>query len=228
MRIRRSWQMAAFASLAILAAGARAASVSYLLDQSNADPLVADGQPYVSVTVADGPAGAIGFTVSVLPSLTGIASNNFGLKSFAFSSRGAAEVLLLSHIVGLPAGWSISFGSSGGDFGIFDVVLARGPSAAPLSPQLAFSITGVSSDSIADYLVLSHGRAAEGRADYAARVAGFLDQDPGRRQLTTAWFGGSRLVTGTNIVPLPGAAWLLASAISWLAAARRRRGPPAI
>lgn len=221
MRIRRFWQMAAFAALAVLADGARAASISYVLDQSNADPLLPDGQPYLQVTVADGAAGAIDFTVSILPALTGIADSSFGLRSFAFSSQGAAEVLVRSNIVGLPAGWSISFGSSVGDFGSFDVVLGRGTSGTPISAQLTFSITGVGSDSIADYAVLSGGRAAQGRVFYAARVAGLLDQDPGKKQLTAAWFGGRPVVA--PVVPLPGSAWLLASAFGWLAAVRRRR-----
>jgi hypothetical protein len=86
---------------------------------------------------------------------------------------------------------------------------------------LNFSIVGVSNDSIADYAVLSSGRATEGHALYAARVVEFMDQDPSRKHLTAGWFGGGSRVLSAP-VPLPGTAWLLASAIGWLTGARRR------
>jgi hypothetical protein len=120
MRNSRAWQFSVIAGFLALAGTARAASVSYVLDQSNADPLLADGRPYLSVTVADGTSGSIDFTVKVLPSLTDIADCGFGLKGFAFSSAGAADALLRSNIAGLPAGWSVAFGPPAGGFGRLD------------------------------------------------------------------------------------------------------------
>ena len=89
MRQWRAYQVfAAVAALAVSGSAAQAASIAYVLDQSNADPLLADGDAYLQVTVADGAGGAIDFTVDILPRLTGIADTGFGLRSFAFSSRG--------------------------------------------------------------------------------------------------------------------------------------------
>lgn len=225
MRQWRAFPVAVFAALAVFGSAAHAASISYVLDQSNAKPLLPDGAAYLQVTVADGASGGIDFTVDILPRLTGVADAGFGLRSFAFSSQGAANVLLGKNILGLPAGWSVAFGSSAGSFGSFDVVLQAGAGSA-VTPRFTFSIGGVSGDTIADYAVLSRGRATDGRVYFAALVAGFSDQDPGRKTLTKAWFGGSQVIP---VVPIPGAAWLLASAFAFLSLCRRRgtaqRGP---
>lgn len=229
MRQWRSLSVAVFAVLALLGSAAQAASISYVLDQSNADPLLPDGAPWLQVTLADGASGTIDFTVDILPRLTGIADAGFGLRSFAFSSQGAADILFGKNVLGLPAGWSVTFGSSVGNFGSFDVLLQAGAAAA-VTPRFTFSIGGVSGDTIADYAVLSRGRATEGRVYFAALVGGLQDQDPGRKTLAKAWFGGSQPMP---VVPLPGAAWLLASAVASLSLYRRRgqvrfrRGSPA-
>ena len=53
---------------------------------------------------------------------------------------------------------------------------------------------------------------------FAARVAGFLDQDPGYGTTTSAFFAGS-----TAVVPLPAAGWLLVSGIAALSGWPKRR-----
>ncbi len=53
------------------ATSTHAASVSYVLNQSNT---LADGVPYLQVTIADGANGAIDFTVQVLASLSDLAN----------------------------------------------------------------------------------------------------------------------------------------------------------
>lgn len=220
MRKSRAIPVATIVAILTVACGtARAASVSYVLDQSDSDPLLPDGAPWLRVTIADGANGAIDFTVDLLPALTGIADTGFGLKGFAFSSQGPANILLTSNVLGLPAGWSVNLGSTAGNFGVFDVLL-KANAAAPAMPRLTFSIGGVAADAVTDYVVLSRGKASEGRVDFAAVVTGLLDQDPGRKTLTKAWFGGSQPLP---VVPLPGAAWLLASAVASLAGALRGR-----
>jgi hypothetical protein len=224
MRSRHAWPLAALLALTIVAPVTRAATVTYALDQSNAEPSLADGVSWLDVGLTAGEGGAIDFSVSVLPALAGIATGDFTLKAFAFSSQGAANVLVRSNFAGLPTGWSISFGRSVGDFGTFDVLLTRSPTA-PLATALDFSVTGVANDGVADYAVLSRGRAAQGHVYFAALVSGFSDQDPGRKTLTEAWFGGSAVST---VVPLPATAWLLVSGLLSVAAtARRRLRPPA-
>jgi hypothetical protein len=211
--------LAALLAFTLVAPITRAATVAYVLDQSNADPWLADGVPRLQVGIADGTAGAIEFSVSVLPALAAIATGDLTLKAFAFSSQGAANILLRSNFAGLPPGWSISFGRSVGDFGAFDVLLTRSPSA-PFATSLGFAVTGVAADSVADYAVLSRARAAQGHVYFAALVSGFSDQDPGRKTLTEAWFGGSALPT---VVPLPATAWFLVSGLLSVVAMTRRR-----
>jgi hypothetical protein len=207
--------------LTLLASGARAASITYVLDQTDSDPRLADGVPWLQVTISDGLAGAIDFTVSLLPSLTEIAGENFGIKAFAFNSQGPAKIMLRSNFAGLPAGWTPGFGRSGGDFGAFDVLL----SGAAVAPSLSFSIQGIAGDSISHYALLSHGIALEGHVFFAALVGGFIDQDPGTKTLTKAWFGGSDELNQTNPVPLPAGSWLLVTALGSVATALRRRSP---
>lgn len=220
MRKARSWWIRVLAGLATIPCGAHAASVSYVLDQSNADSALPDGRAYLQVTVTDNGAGAVDFTIDALPALGDFAGANSGIRSFAFDVKSTDGILLPENIMGLPTGWSIKSAGSAGDFGIFDVVLSTGMSR-PLSPHLTFSIVGIADDSIDDYVQLSTGRAERGHAYYAARVVGFLDQDPGPRPLTAAWFGGSSQVA-TAPVPLPASALLLASALGWLSAVARR------
>lgn len=155
------------ASLALAAGSAQAASISYLLDQSNALP---DGTNYLQVTVADGMDGAIDFTVEVLGPLSSIADGNFGMTSFAFNviAGGFAEA---GDITGLPDGWRARNGKRMDGFGLFDIKLqGRGWAR---TDSLTFSITGIDGDTVEDYAGLSHGNARQGHQFFAAHVAGF-------------------------------------------------------
>src|SRR5437868_2782766 len=81
-KVRRLAALAAAALGVFSLNGAYAASVSYILDQSNALP---DGNDYLRVTIEDGLNGAIDFTVEVLSALSNLASGNFGMQSFGFN-----------------------------------------------------------------------------------------------------------------------------------------------
>lgn len=208
----------AAAPLLALAGTAQAASVSYYLDQSNAEPHLPDGVNYLQVTVSDAVFGpdneAIRFDVDLLPALTSIAGNNFGIQSFGFNTlldTGA----VLAAITGLPTGWTKTDDANQDGFGTFELVNSGG-GANRQNPTLTFYISGIAGDSVLDYVALSGGNAGQGNVYFASHVAGFLDQDPGGAELTSAFFGGSA------VVPVPAAVWLFGSALGLVAGLRRR------
>lgn len=199
---------------------AHAASVSYYLDQSNEVGAFANGTPYLVVTITDGAAGAIDFTVSVLPSLTTFAVSNFGIQSFGFNVAGAAEAAAVGNITGLPAGWNASVNKRQNGFGRFDFVVGDAPGGGQvrMAPTVSFSITGIACDGIFDYVSLFTGRKEQGQVYFAAHVAGM--RVGGNRPVESAYFAGTRLVA--EVVPVPAAAWLMGSALVLLAGLRRR------
>jgi hypothetical protein len=96
-----------------------------------------------------------------------------------------------------------------GVFGYFGIKLGGGSS---LLDTLTFSVTGVEGDRPEDYAVLSTGKAMDGHAFFAARVAA-LDAAP------SAYFAGS-----SAAVPLPAAGTLgITAALTVAGLARRRR-----
>jgi len=205
--------VAAFASLA------NAASISYYIDQSNSDPLLPDNVNYLQVTISDSAFGldpnAIRFDVTLLAPLTSIAGSNFGIQSFGFNTT-QSTAAVLAAIAGLPGGWSKSINTNQDGFGNFELV-DSGTGSNRQNPTLTFYISGIAGDVVADYAVLSTGNAGQANTFFAAHVAGFLDQDPGPDELSSAFFGGS-----TPVVPVPAAVWLLGSALGVLGVLRRR------
>lgn len=202
------------------ATSSQAASVSFFLDQSNKAP---DGVNYLQVTIADGAAGAIDFTVSALQPLLDIAGNKFGIDRFAFNVIGGTATER-RDVTALPKGWRARNGGRMDGFGLFDIrVEAR--NKRQIQDPLTFSITGVSMDTIMSYVDLSTGRAIQGFSLFSAHVIG-LDADwcgptvPGACS-KQAFFGG------TQAVPAPPAIWLLGTAIAGLAVRRIRRAAAA-
>jgi len=83
---------------------ANASSVSYALNQSND---LADGPTYGTVTVADGVAGNIDFTVSIDSSAFPSPLSNFGMQSFYFNYDNSLTVAA-SNITNInPNSWTI-------------------------------------------------------------------------------------------------------------------------
>ena len=187
-------------------AAASAASVSYYLNQSNTEGSWPDGVNYLQVTISDSISnpGDIEFLVTPLASLTVSAGSNFGIQAFGFNST---QALTGANIVD-PAGWSTGSGNLDG-FGAYQVQ-ESGTGSNRQNP-LAFRITGISGDTIADYAVAGAG-GAQGQYFFAAHVAGMTAVNG----QTSAYFGGNA------VVPVPAAAWLFGGAIAGLAALRRR------
>jgi hypothetical protein len=208
--------LAALASLPL-----RAASISFYVDQSNAEAAFPDGTSYLRVTIADGAAGAIAFTVELLGPLLAATGPNFGIQSFGFNTTGAANAVRASNVTALPAGWDVSTRKSQDGFGKFEFVLGDAPGGGNvrISPVLTFSISGIAGDSIQDYVALSTGHVTQGRVYYAGHVAGFASAN--MLLPPSAYFGGSRRAAA-DAVPVPAAGWLLGSALGALGYVRAR------
>lgn len=199
----------------------QAASVSYVLDQSNADAAFPDGTPYLYVTIADGASGAIDFTVSILGPVLAVAGPNFGLQTFGFNTTGAADAVTRTNITSLPGGWSVSANKGQDGFGKFDFVVGDGPGGGTvrITPTLNFSVTGIDGDSIYDYVATGSGTVTQGRVYFAGHVAGFVGVNTLLPPST--YFGGSTR-DDQQVVPVPAAAWLLMSAVGVLGGLRVR------
>lgn len=196
--------------LALIATQANAATISYYLDKSNA---LADGINYAQVTISDGMAGNIDFSVEVLTSAFSVSpGSNFGMQAFSFNYDNALTVSS-SNIVSIdPTSWTISQNSNaGGGFGKSDFALSgTGSSRTEL---LSFSISGVTGDTVYDYAIGSTLNPSSGEF-FAAHIAGF-DLTDG---VTGAKFAGS-----TPAVPVPAAIWLFGSGLLGLVAVSRRK-----
>ena len=198
-------------AVAIAAPVAEATTVTYYLDQSNADTVYPDGTNYARVDISD-PGSDIVFDVSVIPGAF-TAGTNFGFQTFGFNLAPGAPTLLATNFL-LPTGWGASAGTQQDGFGNFDWVLS-GTGGTRQSP-LSFTITGVTGDLLASYFDLSSNNSGQGNQYFAGHIAGFETQVS---DLTSAFFGGG----SSTVVPLPAAAWLLLSGVAGLGALARRR-----
>ncbi len=229
----------------VFAAPSQAATVSYLLDQSNK---LADGINYLQVTISDeGTPGSIDFTVKALQPLLDLAGENFGIQRFGFNVLGGVGAEA-QDVAQLPANWRARNGGRMAGFGLFGITLkakANGKDKdkdGPLNVQdpLTFSIVGVDLDTVLSYVDLSTGRAPQGFSLFSAQVTGLnfgncggkgvegydskgaivlMDgggKDGGGKCVTSAYFGGA------SAVPAPPAVWLLATGIAGLAVRRFR------
>ena len=188
---------------------ATAATVSYYLDQSNITALP-DGTNYLKVTISDSVivSGNIDFKVETLFPLTSIATGGFGIDQFGFNTNN--NTLTSSNFV-LPSQWSyIGVGNMDG-FGKFELRTDTNGSANRLS-VLNFSVTGISGDTVMDYVMLSAGNAGQGNTFFASHVAGFNASGT-----TSAYFGGS------TPVPVPASVWLFGSGLMGIASLLRKK-----
>jgi len=185
---------------------ANAASVTYQLDQSND---LADGPIYATVTIADGVAGNIDFSVEIIESAFPAPLSNFGMQAFFFNYAASLNVTAANIIDVNPDSWIIREDkNAGGGFGKFEFE-ATG-SGSTRTSLLTFSIAGVAGDTIADYAT---GYADDTTEFFAAHIAGYDDAESGN---TSGKFAGS------TVVPIPAAVWLFGSALGMLAWVRRK------
>lgn len=195
-----------------------AATMSYYMDQSNA---LADDQNYLKVTLADSTTtpGALDVTVETLEALNNYAGVNFGIQAFGFNAQPALLVTengdgfeiatQTMSLTNLADGWTLSTHRNMSEFGRFDIQLS-GTGSTRMDP-LTFTLGGVSHDTVDAY--------------FAAHVAGFdIDGE------SSAFFAGGALVNGgdpgggpISEIPLPAAAWLLASGLIGMVGMARRK-----
>lgn len=175
-----------------------AATISYFLDQSNITALP-DGSNYLKVTISDSTtvAGNIDFKIETLAPLTSIATGGFGIDQFGFNTT---QTVTGGNFV-LPSNWSFIGQGNMDGFGKFELRTDTNGSANRV-PTLNFSITGITGDTLLDYVMLSTGNAGQGNEFFAAHVAGFNADG-----VTSAYFAGS------TPVPLPAAMWLFGSGV---------------
>lgn len=192
--------------LMFLASPARAASVSFFLDQSNELP---DGVPYLSVTLTENGTGGVDFLVQTLDGLNDIADRNFGIQKFGFNFVDDAW----GDISGLPAHWRMQQNKRMDGFGRFDIRL-QGKGRAR-TDNLSFTVDGAD---LGDFGPL-----------FSAHVAGFewcrVDeplQCNERDCTTSAYFAGYMDVPVAH-TPLPASAWLFGSGLLGLIGFARRK-----
>lgn len=202
--------------LAFWCSSAQAAFVSYFMNQSNLNPVLADGTNFAQVTIDDNTANTLRFTVTLLPPLTSIAGTNFGIQDFGFNVLGTDPLADASSTNAqwiLPSGFSANVTPPPNQlngFGRFEVgISATGTNRA--SP-LVFSIlnTGLGLTSFEE---LSTGGAVEGNVFFSAHVAGF----------TLNGVDSSGFVGGSTPVPLPSSLLLFPAGLAMLGLRRRER-----
>ncbi|TCV80121.1 VPLPA-CTERM sorting domain-containing protein [Sulfurirhabdus autotrophica] len=198
----------------IFALNAQAASVSYYLDNSNVTTQFPNGNNYLEVTIADGASGNIDFTVKMLlPLLSGGVIDSFGFNT--------TKAIFNSNI-SAPTSWTYATNKNQDGFGKFTSTLSATQNSA--TGLLAFSIIGITGDTVYDYVHPSTGAAGSSAGvnlDFAAHVIRLSTEDS---QVTSSWFAGSTNASlPPSAVPVPAAAWLLGSGLIGLIGVSRRK-----
>jgi hypothetical protein len=191
------------ATLLLVSGTANAASVSYFIDQSNDLP---DNVNYLQVTISDGLAGNIDFSVALLAGAFPAPLPNFGVQAFFFNYDQSLSVDMTNIINFDPASWGISEDqNAGGGIGKFQFeVVATGSTRTSL---LTFSIAGVTGDTVNSYAMGNPGAAGSDEF-FAAHAAN--NDGPGKSKISRF---ASSTVAFILPVPIPAAAYLFGSAL---------------
>ncbi|MHB8624108.1 MAG: VPLPA-CTERM sorting domain-containing protein [Sulfuricaulis sp.] len=200
-------------------APAKAASVSYFLNQSNSLP---DGTNYLEVNINDqGAPGAINFTIQDLASAANSAICDLsGILEFGFNGIDLSK----KNILGLPNGWKIKHDKKISGFGKYENVLVGNNWDAV--DTLSFSIVGIQADSLSNYI--SSYEKSDGYF-FGADVGGIAEH--GKHHDCSAcsknvYFAGGVVGGGgtdPTPVPVPAALWLFGSGLLGLAGITGRK-----
>ena len=182
----------------LLVSRAEAATVQYMLDQSNR---LANDIDYLLVTLSDSTPGQLDFLVETQSAFSGIAGRNFGIASFAFNFDSAVELSKDDFV--LPEKWKVRFNRRMSEAGRFDVRI-QGTGRTRQDP-LEFSVWGLGLDDIIPDF-----------PGFASHTAGFEAE----RRISSAFFYGDTLVAA---VPVPAAFWLFGSGMLLLGRVAIRR-----
>jgi len=177
---------------------AEAATVQYMLDQSNR---LGDDIDYLLVTVSDYNPGQLDFLVEAQSALSDIAGRNFGIASFGFDLDSAVELSRDDFL--LPDRWKLRFNKGMSEAGKFDVRI-QGTGRTRQDP-LEFSVRGLGLEDIF--------------SDFASHTAGFK----GEGRISSAFFFGDTLIAPPAAVPVPAAFWLFGSGMLLLGRVASRR-----
>ena len=203
-------------ALMFAALPARAASVSFFLDQSNKLP---DNVNYLSVTLTENGAGGVGILVQydkTLDPLNSIESDHFGIQKFSFGlSNGVFE-----EITDLPDGWKIKHNKRMDGFGRFDFQL-QGKGWARRD-ELSFTVAGVNLGNF-DPLFAAHVAGFEWCKADDWRTDDWRRYRCGGKDCTTSAFFAGSMSSAPAHVPLPATVWLFGSGLIGLAAVARRK-----
>ena len=200
-------------ALMFAALPARAASVSFFLDQSNALP---DGINYLSVMLTENGDGGVDILVKTLYPLNSIASDHFGIQKFSFGlSNGVFE-----EITDLPDGWKIKHNKRMDGFGRFDFQL-QGKGWARRD-ELSFTVAGVNLGNF-DPLFAAHVAGFEWCKADDWRTDDWRRYRCGGKDCTTSAFFAGSMSSAPAHVPLPATVWLFGSGLIGLAAVARRK-----
>lgn len=194
--------LASLCAASLLALSAQAASVSYLLNESNSLP----DAPYATVTIDDlGTLDTIQFTVTPNHAEL-VPGSNYGVQQFGFNVIGS---IAAGTTWTLPSNWSQSGSQTMSSFGNFEVEVKKAGGGDRQDP-LVFSLknSGLTVNSFAE------GSTTEGYY-FAAHIAGFTAPVVSGQ---STWVGGSTVAP----VPVPAAAWLFGTGLAALGLVRRR------
>jgi hypothetical protein len=196
----------------LLASRAEAATVQYMLDQSNT---LEDDIDYLLVTIsdnqpADNQPGQLDFIVETQSALSDTAGGNFGIASFGFNLDSAIDLSGDDFL--LPDKWKVQFDKGMSEAGKFDVRLL-GTGQTRQDP-LQFSVLGLGLEDIIPGFA-SHV------AGFEVECCGINGHHPGfGKGISSAFFYGDTLVTA---VPVPAAFWLFGSGMLLLGRVATRR-----
>lgn len=194
--------LAALCLAVLTAIPVQAAMVSYMLNQTNANPTLADGVNYAQVTIDDNTLNTLRFTITLTSPLTSIAGSNFGIQEFGFNVAGSPSIPLVDASSSnaqwtLPSSWEVRIAPPPNQldgFGRFEVSVAT--TGQGRLGTLMFDLVG-SGLSLSDFAELSSGNAGQGNHFFGAHITGFQAGDG----VTSAYFAGSSPVP--TAVPLP-------------------------